>query len=193
MSQPTRKGVTMAEILLIVTLLIILITVVMISVTGQIGRAEDAQTKAALAQLKRVFEEYYNDHNCYPPYEWFDGPEDCNSSNMKPYLESIPCNGKTKRPYRVFTDSTGCRWYGLYARINENTGEAHCLDGIIYNYFVGSSNATPQDACYTYYCQSVGVCSKFDINAWDCTPAYATDMCEGSTGCAMTGSCSRRQ
>ncbi|MCX6730707.1 MAG: hypothetical protein NTZ55_02580 [Candidatus Roizmanbacteria bacterium] len=194
MNHSVHKGVTLAEILLVVTLLITLMSVTLISVTAQIGRAQDAQAKAALAQLKRVFEEYYSDHNCYPPIEWFDGHEDCKGNMMKPYLESIPCDNHTKRPYQLQTDRTGCKWYGLYTKLVNPTGNSYCVDTIPFNYFIGSNNAVPQVTCpLNYYCQSVGNCLKFDSVSWDCVPAYPDNKCTGSNGCVITGSCSLRQ
>jgi type II secretory pathway pseudopilin PulG len=193
MNNTLRKGFTLTEILLVVTLIICLMVVAMLSVSGQIGRAQDTQAKAAMAQLKRVFEEYYSDHNCYPPIEWFDGPEDCGANMMKPYLEVIPCDVRTKKPYQLLKDSSGCKSYGLYTRLSQPTGNSYCVDQLTYNYFIGSNNAIPQYVCpLNHYCQSVGNCQQFDTSVWDCGPAYVDDLCTGSDACTMTGSCSLR-
>lgn len=187
-----RLGFTLLEILLTVSLIIALSAFSFISVREQINKAHDINTKRDMDMLKKVFEEYYSDHNCYPPYTWFDGPEDCGRPDLKPYLDSIPCDRRTGNPYQMVTDMSGCKWYGIYANLT-NVKDSYCVRGLPYNYVVGSSNLTPQTTCpNTYYCKGVGNCVLFDAEVWDCTPGYPDPSCTGSHSCVTTGSCMLR-
>lgn len=193
MKKSFRMGFSLLEVMVTVTLIIALATISLISITKQLGKGQDTQAKAAIAQLRRVFEDYYNDHNCYPPATWFDGPEDCKSTNLQPYLDSIPCDIHTKKPYQLALDSSGCKWFGLYTNLSQNTGNSYCWNNVSYNYFAGSPNAVAQVTCLpTFYCQYWGVCKEFIIEDWDCSPAYMDSACTGSNKCQHTGSCSKR-
>ena len=111
-----KSGFTLIEVLIVISILAILTMSILFSVSRQRARAEDTRIKAYLNRLKIAFEDYYGDHNCYPPTDWFDGSEDCGSNSFSPYLTPIQCNRKTGLPYTYETDSDTChQWFKLYA------------------------------------------------------------------------------
>lgn len=108
-------GFTLIEVLIVISILALLAMGVFFSVSRQRMKADDARAKADLALLKIAFENYYNDHGCYPPADWFDSQDDCGSNKLMPYLNTIPCDHNTGLPYVLETDATACVWFKLYA------------------------------------------------------------------------------
>lgn len=118
----------------------------------QRDKAQDAKTKSELNRLRIAFEDYYGDHNCYPPPEWFDSTDDCGSENLRPYLGNIPCDPTTNLPYIVEYDNTGCKSYKLYGNlkyVEDPDRLALCSTGgsTAGNYGVSSSNTTVSIDC----------------------------------------------
>ena len=197
-----QRGFTLIELLVVVSILAILVIIALSAIRGNRQKADDARTKADLARLRIAFEDYYGDHNCYPPPEYFDDANDCGADHLKPYLSSIACSPKTKLPYPVVTDPTGCVWWQTYAILNNPHDEAILNNPLIvgnysYNYSVTSSNiAGPSDslpAGHTYYyCSSINNCTTFNHNIETCTPHYTDNPnCDGGgSPCQSIGSCS---
>src|SRR3989338_10917036 len=120
-----KKGFSLLEILITVTLLIILSIALLVSLNPwtQINKGWDSKRKSELTQLNKVFEDYYNDKNCYPkPNEVCynnTGSTTCNIcgnetvppnfSNFSPYLAHLPCDPQqpTKK-YTYQTDGSSC-------------------------------------------------------------------------------------
>ena len=109
-----RRGFSLTELLVVVAILAILSVFLFNAIGNKRGLADDAKAKGDLDRLKISFEEYYNDHNCYPPAAWFDEADDCNSGNLKPYLNNIPCDKRTGLPYVLETDDTTCKTFKFY-------------------------------------------------------------------------------
>jgi hypothetical protein len=63
---------------------------------NQINRARDAERKSDLKEIKIAFEDYYNDHQTYPPVEYL---IDCDGDLLQPYLRVVPCDPTTGEPY----------------------------------------------------------------------------------------------
>lgn len=144
-----KSGFTLIELLIVVSILALLLIAVFFSVSKQRSKAEDARAKGELDRLKIAFEDYYNDHNCYPPAAWFDGPEDCNSQNLRPYMTNLQCDRKTGLPYKYETDPTGCKSFMLYG-IPDSTNGTYCdSDGNLYTYETTSSNIAASTGCPT--------------------------------------------
>lgn len=142
-----RFGFTLIELLVIVAILGILLIITISTLASKRTKADDAKIKSDLSRLSIAFEEYYNDHNCYPPPEFFDDVSDCNSSNLSPYLSSLPCDRRTGLPYILEKDDTGCNWYKLYATLQNANDPAsvalHSEAGSpLGNYGVSSTNVT---------------------------------------------------
>lgn len=215
-----NQGFTLIEVLIITAIIVLLITTLIFSLRKQRTKAEDVRVKDDLYRLRIAFEEYYNDNNCYPPDTWFDGPEDCESTNLSPYLLNIPCNKKTDLPYELEYDASSCGWFKLYANLaNAEDPEVQALctydesGKVGYNYGISSTNTTITINCTTtpspspslpsgspppespppsgnfYYCQSIGNCTEYDENLFNCSPSYQDPLCTGSNICSTLGSC----
>jgi prepilin-type N-terminal cleavage/methylation domain-containing protein len=220
MSKLTVKlGFTLTELLISVAILAILVVIALSMVKTNRDKADDAKTKAELDRLRIAFEDYYSDHNCYPPAEFFDDASDCGSNNLSPYLGNLPCDRHTNLPYILETDATGCSWFKLYTslRTSQSDPQAQALcasDGSnLGNYVVSSSNVTATVYCDVipesssgqpptqlpeghnyYYCSAVNNCTWFNHTIETCTPYYTDNPnCggNGDTKCQSVGSCQR--
>ncbi|MBU0576825.1 type II secretion system GspH family protein [Patescibacteria group bacterium] len=114
---PSSSGLTMIEILVVLAIIGVLILIFLMALGSPINRAKDARSKKHLFDLKVAFEEYYNDNYCYPPAEWFDTTDDCESEQFSPYINRIKCDPKTNLPYFIEYDATGCEWFKVYTNL----------------------------------------------------------------------------
>jgi general secretion pathway protein G len=146
-----RRGFTLIEILIVITIIAILGIFISNSFTNNRIKAENSRIKSDLYRLKIAFEDYYNDHNCYPPAAWFDKADDCGSAQLTPYLAQIPCDPHTGMPYKLETDSNnppGCIWFKLYGSLTSPTLDEDALaqysdsGSSLGNYGVSSSNTS---------------------------------------------------
>src|SRR3989339_178879 len=212
MATKTHLGFSLIELLIVVATLAILILAVLTGLSRQRNKADDAKMKSDLARLKIAFEDYYNDHKCYPPATWFDNADDCGSNQLSPYLPVIPCNRKTGLPYVLETDSTTCKWFKFYTfLINSDDPQAVALRGDetsspLGNYGISSDNVvvtvyysptsssapsstpTPSTPAKRYWCPIVGNCGDYDTTLYTCTPDWASADC-GGTNCPTVGTC----
>lgn len=94
-----QNGVTLIEILVVVALLMLVLLALFRVFRVDINRTKDAQRKNDLRDIKLAFEDYYNDHQEYPPEEFL---LDCEGDSLKPYLKAVPCDPDTGEPYLYF-------------------------------------------------------------------------------------------
>jgi prepilin-type N-terminal cleavage/methylation domain-containing protein len=92
-----KKGFTLTEILIVVSIIMLLMLLVLLNVRNQISKAKDAQRKADLYKMQKALEEYYNDQYTFP--ENVDTFSECGATTMDPYLPKILCDPITKEPY----------------------------------------------------------------------------------------------
>jgi prepilin-type N-terminal cleavage/methylation domain-containing protein len=175
------RGFTLIELLVVVTILALLIIGALLSLNKNRDKATDAKSKSDLSRLKIAFEDYYNDKNCYPPAEWFDGTEDCGSSSLKPYLAQIPCDPRTGKPYVLETDATACGWFKLYGQLTQTVSDPEALElcdalgSTLGTYGVSSSNTSVTINCAANPSP---------------TPAPIPSTTPGIYACTPTGNCS---
>lgn len=122
-------GVTLIEILLVVTILSLLGLAMLFAVRLQLSHSRDAQRKTHLDKLRTVFENYYNDNGCYPPVDvFFNGGAGPDSSvcgqplaQLEPYLNAVPCDPQTNLPYAYYSPNgkTICEGYRLYTQLED--------------------------------------------------------------------------
>lgn len=99
----SNAGWTLAELLIVVAIFAILaILFLLVNWKRNVFRAHDAQRKTDLANIRRAFEEYYNDKDCYPPLTMLNN---CGGADLTPYLAKIPCDPTTREPYKYQPDS----------------------------------------------------------------------------------------
>jgi prepilin-type N-terminal cleavage/methylation domain-containing protein len=199
----TRPGYTLIEVLIVVAILSVLVIATLMSIKNQRDKAEDARAKADLARLKIAFEDYYNDHNCYPPSQWFDDTADCGANVLTPYLNSIPCDRNTGLPYVLETDATTCGWYKLYATFSYPDTDEQAIamrsstGSTKGNYGVSSSNVVVSvyydagSGNNYYYCSGISNCTSYNPLIFSCLPSYTNNPnCDGgSNPCQVVGSC----
>lgn len=190
-------GFTLIEVLIIVSIIAILTIILKSSTSQQINKADDSEAKSDLYRLKIAFEEYYTDHSCYPPAEWFDSPADCGSNHLTPYLAQIPCDKNTSFPYVLETDDTTCNWFKLYATLSLPGNDEQAISqrspsgSTKGNYGVSSTNtlvtvyydpasepptppASSNPTNLYYYCSSLGNCTSKPASL-TCSPTYTND------------------
>ncbi|MFH2019361.1 MAG: type II secretion system protein [bacterium] len=205
-----NSGFTLIEVLIVVSILALLVVSLFASFAAQRKKAEDARIKADLESLRIAFEDYYNDHSCYPPHEWFEDESDCGSNNLQPYLASIPCNPKTGMPYVLEYPDPVCSAFKIYADLANLSDTAllkFCVDSggsTSGNYGVSSTNTTIATDCSdlpdppppppppppgnngTHGCQPGGViCNDYgsleNATAY-CTYSFSEDDCQDLCG-----------
>ena len=90
------RGFTLAELMIIVSLIAILIIGVIWGWQKQIDRGYDGKRKADLKNIQNAFDDYYNDKNCYPPVTIL---SNCGGTDLAPYIAEIPCDPHTHKAY----------------------------------------------------------------------------------------------
>jgi len=102
-----NKGLTLIEILVVMTIVIIL-AMMMVGIFNSINitnKGRDAQRKKDLNRIKIAFEEYFNDKESYPQdVDTWNIKSNCNSGTIfAPYLIPWPCdpNGEV---YKILID-----------------------------------------------------------------------------------------
>ena len=96
-----RRGFTLIELVVVVAILALLLIITMMSWKNQLNKARDAQRKDDLQRISIAFEEYFSDFGCYPPENILDN---CGGGELKPYLDKIPCDPVTDKPYEYVPD-----------------------------------------------------------------------------------------
>ncbi len=167
------EGFTLVELLLVVLILGILILLAVANRGSQVAKGLDARKKADLHQLSVVFEDYYNDHGCYPPEEYFDEESDCGSDQMMPYINEIPCDPDGS-PYDYHLSDDECSDYWVYADLEwesdpaiEEVGcESGCGTDGLYDWGLASGGNSLKAEEYTskgnWACKFDGNCNVMD-------------------------------
>lgn len=209
MKQRESNGFTLIELLVVITILSILLIMSFGTWRNQIDKARDSQKKTHLQRLKTAFEDYFNDHECYPP----DGIlAECNGQQLKPYLDKIPCDPVTKAAYTYLPDLSqpACiKSYKIFTHLNNLSdpmiaaigcnGQLGCGYDSTLNYGVSSGNTplsilepsspapnpslNPSPASQYYYCQTEGNCTIFNPSDKQCSPSYINDPNCDPQGC----------
>jgi len=132
-----KKGFTLMEILIVVALIVALATALLITLNplAQINKGQDSKRKHELTQLNKVFEDFYNDKQCYPkPDEvcYKDKTStvcpicgnDAGSPDFNPYLPQLPCDPRhSQKKYLYQIDDTTCpTYYRIYTTLS-NTAD----------------------------------------------------------------------
>lgn len=150
-----RRGFSLAELLISVTIFLFLVALVYWAVRGQMAKGRDAKRKDDLERIRVAFEDYFNDHGCYPDIDLL---SNCGGDDLAPYLAEIPCDPETREPYigvaGSFTLSDCNGWYKVYtfleneddsviAKLGLSGGKT--IDGKMVNYGVSSPNVAVGD------------------------------------------------
>lgn len=193
-----HKGFTLAEILIVVTIIVILGLIVLVGINpmAQIFKGYDARRKADLSKIKIALEAYYSDHECYPVFPTTDTQGRpsyiCDSDFLKPYLETMPCDPNSKEPYTLYltpTDTACPQQYAVYAQIYSFFDkQANAISFCPKTFAVTSSDLSGtdlifgcsfQEVCPIHYGCKSGACV---IVAEDALPACSPSFCDA--GCS---------
>lgn len=189
-----KKGMTLIELIVVLSIVAILIVLAIGFFRGQILKGNDARRKADVNRIKIAVEEYEKDHDCYPTPDVVV----CDPGNgLTPYIDKIPCDPETKSSYYYDYENSACpSWYRVYADLDNTldpAAQASCGPNGAFNYYAGSPNA-PSCNLQTngggfYGCRN-GVCKPI---LWDnsrpgpeCDPNYQNPSCYGQCGSAQT-------
>jgi prepilin-type N-terminal cleavage/methylation domain-containing protein len=204
----STSGFTLMELLVVVVLLLIIMLIIVISLKGQLRRGYDARRKADLKKIARAYEEYFTDTGCYPPAGILN-KENCNGSNLAPYLPKIPCDPETGEPYMYITNLDRCTGFRILSQIGDTTdpdikkvgcASWGCGFEPAYNWGVSAGVPVPKDGfdpgilptgtptpiiyAGNIVCTNGGDCN-FSDNPRRCPKSFATDE-ECSAVCSVT-------
>ena len=147
---------TLAELLIVIAILAILAVIAFQNYKSQTEKAFDKKRKDHLNRLKVAFEDYYNDHNCYPSSDSLD-PCGEGAEQLQPYLRIIPCDPGNNQPYVLATDNDACpQKFKIYTTLGyENDLEIEelgCLGGCgpSAGDYVDGSSIENNDYTYNY-------------------------------------------
>ena len=135
----SEVGFTLMELLIVIGLLAIVgaAMLVLLNPLKQIQKSWDGKRKGELGTFRKIFEDYYNDKQCYPqPNEVCynpsaipigDGTYVCNIcgnetvppsfANLLPYMPKLPCDPQhATKKYLYQVDQTACpKLYKIYS------------------------------------------------------------------------------
>lgn len=114
-----QGGFTLVELLTVISIIAILgALLLLLNPIKQVNKGYDSVRKKDLNNIKRVFEDYYSDHLCYPAAGILDS---CGGSQLLPYLSEIPCDPQTKQPYLYVPEADNCSGYRVLTILMDKT------------------------------------------------------------------------
>lgn len=110
-----KKGFTLIEILVAVTIIAVLVSIGVVSYASVNKRSRDAKRKGDVEQLRSALEMYRADIGSYPNTgsgSWTDA-SGLSATLVTPYLPAIPSDPKSTQTYRYkATNVSGGNYYG---------------------------------------------------------------------------------
>lgn len=190
MTKNRNSGFTLAEILIVVSLITIIAAALLFSINPikQFFKGYDTVRKNDLTKLKSAFENYYTDHDCYPEASIL---KQCGSNVLEPYIDKIPCDPNSNEPYEAYmlpVDSSCPQKYAIYATLNYTTDSrgdliTYCPDTFsvssasMYNNEV-IKGCSGQELCQTIYGCKSGSCVVVAIDSLaTCSPNSCDPTC----------------
>jgi len=147
--KPSKSGITLIEVMIVTAVIGLLTVVLMTAVYRKNESSYDAARKKDLKNIKLAFEEYYSDHDMYPPTTVFQNycSNGTGGGDLLEYLDPIPCDSKTGEAYLYLSSNTRTN-YKVLAKLSQKSdrdivalhcdGAAGCgvVDEPDYNYGV---------------------------------------------------------
>jgi len=208
MKPARKKGLTLIEILIAITVVALLTLTSIIAVPQQLKKGRDARRKADLDRVKTALYDYYFDHDCFPEPPL----PDCGQpfgGNGTLYLDGFPCdpNGQAYE-YQVTKIGGGkcSQWFRLFGNLEVVSDpiitKIHCDMGCgpqekggvaertncTYNYGVASTNTQIYHNCgHRFVCAPgggpSGSCQLYE-DPWvsGCPVVFDVSDCSGACG-----------
>ncbi|GIK84514.1 MAG: hypothetical protein BroJett025_11360 [Patescibacteria group bacterium] len=176
-----QSGLSMIEVLIVIAVIGILVIIALTLLPDQISKGRDGRRKSDLQKIKIAFENYYSDKDCYPPPEILDN---CGSSDLSPYLASIPCDPQTKTKYLYAPEDNGCpHYYRVFSNLEVD------VDPVIMQ--LGCHTASGCGA-YAFFGEELGLDAlEYNYGVSEGVPVYVTEgnIPPGTQGwcCAFQG------
>ncbi len=196
-----KNGFTLIEIMITISIIAIVGAMLMYALDPftQFNRGYDGVRRADLAKLKVAFENYYEDHLCYPDPSILDT---CGATTLAPYIDIIPCDPITKQPYVLYTnvkEGTCPQNFVVYAKLASyfNPSETQaptCADTtVVHSGGVESGDVARGcsllTVCPFYYGCVSGACVRVaEDDIPPCSPAYCQSA-NGGANCVGDGCC----
>lgn len=165
-----KKGFTLLELLIVVSLIAILATtaIILINPIKQIQKGWDSQRKNDMATTKKILEDFYSDKQCYPkaseicydtPQQLADNSYICHicgnessSPSLSPYINKVLCDPQhSTKPYLYHVENNTCpKSYLIYTKLSNTQDSAITEVGC-----QGGCGTASSPVDYTYnYCVS---------------------------------------
>ncbi|MCL4339424.1 type II secretion system GspH family protein [Patescibacteria group bacterium] len=150
-----NHGFTLIELLIVVAIMAILSTMVISNFTNSLKQARDSKRKQDLNKLARVMEDYYNDHQHYPPPDMMGGMIGAAwGTKFFNYPFDLPKDPSSPSfNYYYMSDPQSYNFYAIFARLeitnDPDIAATGCIGGCgpnsAYNYSIHSPNIVFQN------------------------------------------------
>ena len=203
-----KKAFTILELLIVVSLMAILATaaIFLINPSKQFQKARNTQRKKDLAELRKVLEDFYSDHNRYPKASeiCYDTPSSsridqygktacychlCGSNPASPKSLSsyLPCDPQSAKVEYLYDfdcqDPNKPQWYRIYTKFsnpNKVSLESTEPETITLKCYYNSCGPKPLNYDYTYGINSPNIdLERSDLYAF-CAPSGCNTCSNGS-------------
>ena len=158
MANLRRKGFSVIEIMIVVTILAVLILIGIWAYHKQIVKGRDAKRKTDLDKLQNVMEDYLSDAVCYP--------DELYGTELIGYVSEVPRDPINNIFYNYFysyDENLGCKpWYKIYTKLENEK------DPIIEEFGCGPNAECPGGGCgpscnYNYWVASTNIAEPTQI------------------------------
>ena len=194
-----RNGYTLSELLVVISIIVVLGLALLVSLNPmeQILNGYDSRRKSDLTKIKIALESYYSDHSCYPVFPLKDSLNRpsyaCDSTFLQPYLNTMPCDPNSKKPYVIYLSPAGTvcpQNFAVYAQIFsffdpngnkiQNCANTVTVTSAGMNYGEISYGCSSTIPCAEHFGCKAGVCIKLsNYEQPGCTTNYCTSDCGG--------------
>ncbi len=144
-----RQGFTLAEVLIVITIIMVLAMLGFMNIRGQMAHATDTKRKTDLYTISKSVEDYYNDNGSFPVGT---AVNNC-GEQMGTYLPNIPCDPVSKEHYGYFPSLNG--GYRVCTVLTDKTDPAIAATGCTGD--AGCGLGGPSSGGAYNYCLASGV------------------------------------